>query len=151
MGQQRRLVIAPAKQAQAVERHRHHQVGIGRERAGGPGQPGAVGRRRMDAVAMLETQHQVAGSGIVAEHGAGAGEGRRVAQAGAAKGFSASAPLVELERRAAAGANRWRDKGDLGPTPGAERALTADHHSAFQALLGEQQVEHGAQGGAKGR
>lgn len=97
---------------------------------------------------MLEAQHQMAGSGIVAEHGAGPDERRRVAQAGAAERAGA---IIQLERIAAARANRRCDKGDLGPTRGAERALLSDHGAAFQALMGKQQIEHGTKGGPNWR
>ena len=136
--QQGRLVVAPGEEPRPVQRHRRHQFGIGEQGAPGARHPSAERRRRVRAVSVLEGEDQLAAGGVVDHGRAGSAEGRTLAAAGAAGDALAG---VELERHAAAPAQRRPDEADPLPAGRAQRAGHVDDGAAAQALGRQHGVE----------
>jgi hypothetical protein len=103
-----------------MQGHRRHDVGGGQQLAAGARQPAPESGCRVRAVGMLESENQAAARLVVAEHGAGPREGRRVAQAGAA---AQALPTV-----AQAGSNS-NGRPQHSHSGGASQAILAQHNA----------------------
>jgi hypothetical protein len=95
-----------------MQRHRRDEIGLGQQLAPGPRHPAGEGRRAINAIGMLEAQDQLAARLVIAECRPGAGEGRRLRRASRAQRASSQ---IELEGKAAAGAERRLDEGEPCP------------------------------------
>ena len=126
-GEDRRLVEAPCQKPPAVERHRHHQIGIRQERRRCALQPRSEPRREPRTVGHLEGEDQLAPRALVEERRPRPVVGRRQPGAIAAERIRSR---LDGEGQAAAGAAGPADEGDAVPAIWAEptgRATGASH------------------------
>lgn len=137
-GEQGRLVVAPAEQAPAMERHRRHRVGVGQQVRAAARHPGGECRRSMGAVAVLKTAHQRAGGAVEADHRAGLIEVGWPAEAGAAKAVRA---FIEGEGQTAALAIGGGDKIDRRPAFTAQAPRHIDRRRAGETARRQEDIQ----------
>lgn len=145
--QQQRLIVPSRDETTPMQRHRRHEISLGNQLGTCSRHPGPARSRHVGAIAMLERQDEAAAAVVVHEGGTRPTKPWPSDKAGGAQG-----PRAKLftERRAAAVAMRWADKGEAWPAGGAQRTWCADNFAASQTERGQDAVEQATAGDGKG-
>ena len=130
-----------------MQRDGGNEVAILDQPAARTSHPAGEGRRRIDAVRMLEAQDQLAAAFLIAQRGAGTAERRARIHAGPAQGTAAD---LMLEWVPATGADRAFEKGETAPAGGAKRGWICNLLPAAEAARRQERIEQEA-AGAGGR
>jgi len=137
------LVVAPVPKPRCVQRHGHDHIRVVQQITASAVQPARKSRYEIQPVGMLQGQDGTTAVFVIAHHGTGPIEGRRIGKTGGAMRVAAR---IEFERQTAAETGGSVEKLDILPASGTEAARLRHLSTATDAQRRIEKIERAAPG-----